>query len=946
MSRQQSTTRSGVLCSSRNSRNRTLRLEQLEPRQLLAVVTLNADADTNIEESGPNDIEGGLGRMQVRSRDVVGSGRQHISYVRFDLSGYEEVTNASFSVTTSNGTNWPSGEVQVYGLNDVIGNTPQTWIESGAGGLSYNSSGAEVPGDGDTTTQDLGSIGSTGVENLWALGDLPANSGGSGQTVSFSSAELDNFLSSRVGNLATLLIVGADGTDNELLLATKETGGGTDGPKLSFDIEIGPLPARQMESLDRGMIAMRRSTSEVYVGWRMLGTDPTDVAFNLYRSTDGAAAVRLNSTPLTQTTDYVDTTANLSLSNEYFVRPVVLGVELAHSDTFILPANATVEQHLTVPLQRPAGGTVSLPAGSQNPGGLSYTYNANDSSVADLDGDGQYEIILKWDPSNSKDPSQEGFTGNTLVDAYRLDGSLLWRIDLGRNIRSGAHYSQIVAYDLDGDGRAEVVMKTADGTIDGEGTVIGDGAADWRDTFSGGGDRYGRILSGPEYFTVFDGLTGAALDTVNFVPARGAVSSWGDTHGNRQGRFQATVAYLNGVTPSIVWNRGYANPQSGRNARNEVAAFDYAGGDLSLRWHFEAATNGANADYVGQSAHSITVGDVDFDGKDEIITGASALDDDGSLLYNTNLGHGDALHLSDMDPSRPGLEVFMPHERPSEYGNAGGEFRDARTGELIFGIPATNDVGRGVAADIDPNSPGYEMWATTSGAGDRYIYSTSGQQLYETPGGMPYNFVVWWDADFSRELLDGTTISKWTSPGRTNLVSPGQGGINNSSGLSSNNGTKSTPTLAGDILGDWREEVIWRRSDNSALEIWSTTIEATNRFYTLMHDSQYRSAIAWQNSGYNQPPHPSFFLGTDMAGQPEANIFTVSANPNPDADFDQDGDVDRDDLSVWQQTYGTNQPQGLLPGDATSDGLVAGSGFPRVAAVGWGSGQRAAHRLK
>lgn len=904
---------------------RSLQFESLEPRQLLTTLTLGAHADTNIEESGPNDIEGGLTRMQVRSRDVAGSGRQHLSYVRFDLSSVGEVDGATFSVVTQNATNWLSGQVQVYGLNDVAGNTPQNWVEAGASGLSYNSSGDEVPGDGDTTTQDLGSIGTSGTERLWQLGALPANLSGSGQKIDFSSTELDNFLTSRIGEFATLLIVGADGTDRELIFSTKETGTGSARPELTFtDTDnVGqpqtPPPPRQVEDLNRGVVAVRSAAAETYVGWRMLGTDPSDVAFDLYRSAGGGAAVKLNPTPLTQTTDFVDNTANVALDNTYFVRPIIAGVELAPSESFTLEGNAPVQQYLNVPLQIPAGGTT--------PDAVQYTYDANDASVGDVDGDGEYEIILKWDPSNSTDNSTPEYTGNTYIDAYKLDGTRLWRIDLGRNVRSGPHYSPFIVYDLDGDGKAELVARTAEATIDGVGTVIGDANADYRNSS-------GYVLTGPEYLTAFDGETGAMLDSIPFKPARGSVASWGDTYGNRVDRFQATIAYLDPDRPSMVWARGYARPQAGLNARNEVAAFDYRNGQLSLRWLFETATNGANPGYVGQTAHSVTVGDVDNDGRDEVITGAAALDDDGTLLYNTGLGHGDALHLSDMDPSRPGLEVFMPHERPSEYGSAGGEFRDAATGELLFGIPATNDVGRGVAADIDPNSPGYEMWATTNapGGGPRYVYSASGQQLYPqlSPSSqMPVNFVTWWDADLSRELLDFTTISKWNSPGRTNFdLDPGTPGTQAAApNAASNNGTKKTPSLQADILGDWREEVIWRRADNTALQIFTTIIPANNRFYTLMHDTQYRAAIAWQNSGYNQPPHPSFFLGTGMGTPPVANIEVVSANPVLVGDFDLDDDVDADDLIVWEQTYSTTQENGYLPGDADRDQDVDGSDF-------------------
>jgi hypothetical protein len=498
----------------------------------------------------------------------------------------------------------------------------------------------------------------------------------------------------------------------------------------------------------------------------------------------------------------------------------------------------------------------------------------------------------------------------------------------------------MLVYDLDGDGRAEVTLKTAEATTDAAGTVIGDPAADYRNSS-------GYVLSGPEYLTVFDGFHGTIIDSVEFEPERGSVSSWGDSYGNRVDRFQATIAYLDGVHPSLVWGRGYAGPQGGFNARNEVAAYDFVDGELVVRWVFEAATNGQNPGYVGQSAHSITVGDVDGDGRDEIITGASALDDDGTLLYNTGLGHGDALHMSDMDPSRPGLEVFMPHESRSAYESqgrdAGGELRNAATGELLMQIPSNDDVGRGVAADIDPNHPGYEFWATTN-QGTRMVYNVQDGPIYETPGNMFYNFVVWWDADLTRELLDGTTISEWNNPGRSNFdLNPGQGGTQQyAPNASSNNGSKSTPALSADILGDWREEVIWRRSDNAALEIFTTIIPSTDRFYTLMHDSQYRAAIAWQNSGYNQPPHPSFFFGADMDAPPTPKIYlaggldgdynddgvvnsadyivwrnSLESQTNMAADGNHNSIIDQGDFDVWRQNYGNTAPEAPAVGSGT-----------------------------
>lgn len=618
---------------------------------------------------------------------------------------------------------------------------------------------------------------------------------------------------------------------------------------------------RQMEYLNRGIVAVRRATNQVYVGWRLLGTDPTNIAFNVYRSADGVAPVKLNASPLGTTTDFVDSTANVSVTNAYFVRPVIGGVEQDASESFVLAANSAVQQFLNVPLQIPAGGAT--------PTGENYTYNANDASVGDLDGDGRYEIVLKWDPSNAKDNSQSGYTGNVYVDAYRLDGTRLWRIDLGRNIRAGAHYTQFMVYDLDGDGRAEVAMKTAPGTVDGQGDHVLLGSdnpsADYR-------NAAGYVLAGPEYLTVFNGLTGAELSTVPYLVPRHPTTQnpsgsqldavWGDDYGNRVDRFLAGVAYLDGVRPSLVMARGYYT-------RTTLATWDFRDGQLTQRWLFDTrAGRGGLPAYEGQGDHSLSIADVDADGKDEIIYGAMVLDDTGTGLYSTGLGHGDAQHVSDMLPSRPGLEVFSVHESPGSYQNKGAELRDARTGEILFGIPANNDVGRGVAADIDPNSPGYEMWATTNdpNGGARYVYSATGQQLYQTPGNMFYNFVVWWDADLTRELLDGTTISEWNNPGRQNFdLNPGQSGQQNAPNASSNNGSKSTPALSADILGDWREEVIWRRSDNSALMIFTTIIPAANRLATLMHDPQYREAIAWQNVAYNQPPHPSFFLGAGMA---------------------------------------------------------------------------------
>jgi rhamnogalacturonan endolyase len=605
-----------------------------------------------------------------------------------------------------------------------------------------------------------------------------------------------------------------------------------------------------MENLGRGVVAIRQNATNVYVGWRLLGTDSSNVSFNLYRSS-GGTTVLLNPVPLTDTTNYVDTGADLTQTNAYFVSSIVNGTEQPASAAFTLPANAAEQPYLNVSLQIPSGGTT--------PDGEAYTYTANDASVGDLDGDGEYEIILKWDPSNSKDNSQGGYTGNVYLDAYKLDGTRLWRIDLGRNIRAGAHYTQFMVYDLDGDGKSEIACKTAPGTVDGQGQDVilaGDNPnADYRNSS-------GYVLSGPEYLSVFNGLSGAAMATVSYNPPRGTVNDWGDNYGNRVDRFLAGVAYLDGKRPSLVMARGYYT-------RAFVAAWDWRDGQLTNRWNFDTGHTGTSNPYSnwrGQGAHSLTIGDVDGDGRDEITYGAAAIDDDGSGLYSTLLGHGDALHMSDMDPTRPGQEVWMVHEDPGSYGPNGVEFRDAKTGALIFGVSGEGaDVGRGVTGDIDPRFLGNEMWGSRGG-----LRSTSGALITSSrPSQM--NFMVWWDGDLLREILDNTTIFKWNW--NTNTSSP----LLAPAGLSSNNSTKATPALSADILGDWREEVIWRTADNTALRIYTTTIPATNRIYTLMHDHQYRTAIAWQNTAYNQPPHPSFYIGEGMATPPPPDIVTSLA---------------------------------------------------------------------
>ncbi|MET9759224.1 rhamnogalacturonan lyase [Streptomyces sp. NPDC006372] len=582
--------------------------------------------------------------------------------------------------------------------------------------------------------------------------------------------------------------------------------------------------ARQAEKLDRGVVSVHTGSGNL-VSWRWLGTDPDDVSFNVYR-----AGTKVNSTPLTGTTNFFHSGAPAQA--DYTVRAIVNGTEQGDS----VHAIQFRTGYKDVPISPPAGGTT--------PDGVAYTYEANDASVGDLDGDGALDLVLKWQPTNAKDNSQSGYTGNTIVDGVKLDGTRLWRVDLGRNIRSGAHYTQFQVYDYDGDGKAEVAMKTADGTTDGTGAVIGSSSADHRNSS-------GYVLAGPEFLTMFNGRTGKAMQSVDYVPARGTVSSWGDSYGNRVDRFLAGTAYLDGSRPSLIMARGYYT-------RTVIAAWDWRNGSFTRRWTFDTnSSSNSGKGYDGQGNHGLSVADVDADGKDEIVYGAMAVDDNGSGLWTTKLGHGDAAHVGDLNPSRAGLEYFKVSENS---GSPGSWMADARTGQILWQTASGGDNGRGVAADIYAGSPGAEAWS----ARDTTLRSATGASLGREPSSI--NFLSWWDGDPVRELLDGTRIDKYGTSGDTRLLT--------GSGVHSNNGTKATPSLSGDVLGDWREEVIWPTSDNTALRIYSTPYETSTKITTLLHDTQYRTALAWQNTAYNQPPHPSFFIGNGMAAAPRPTVYT------------------------------------------------------------------------
>lgn len=581
----------------------------------------------------------------------------------------------------------------------------------------------------------------------------------------------------------------------------------------------------KMESLGRGVSAVRTDDGHVAVSWRFLTSDPDDQAFDVYRN-----GRKVNSKPLNGAT-WLSVADNGGSEAKYTVKPLKGGAE----GSYTLSAGQPVG-YLPIPLDKPDLGV--------DPFGKEYFYTANDASVGDVDGDGEYEIILKWDPTNAHDNAHDGFTGPTLIDCYKLDGTKLWRIDLGENIRSGAHYIHPMVYDLDGDGKAEVVLRTADGTMDSRKTIIGDRRADYR-------NMKGRVVAGPEYLTVFNGATGEAMATVDYIPERGQLKDWGDGYANRSDRFLAAIAYLDGERPSVVMCRGYYT-------RSVLAAFDWDGRELKTKWVFDSNTPGNEA-YGGQGNHNLRVADVDGDGCDEIIYGQMTVDHDGKGLYSTGMYHGDAMHLvSDIDNNR--YYIWGCHENRKD----GTSLRDARTGKVMFQYKSDKDIGRCMAADIDPTHIGVELWSPNTGGVRSFegeLISPAHQYKGETHAHVPVNFAVWWDGDLLREMLDKNIISKYdwnTGDCEPLLVMEG---------TTWNNGTKANPCISGDILGDWREEVVMRTPDSKELRVYMTPYPTDYRFHTFMLDPAYRVSVANENVAYNQPPEPGFYFGPDLKGR-------------------------------------------------------------------------------
>lgn len=585
---------------------------------------------------------------------------------------------------------------------------------------------------------------------------------------------------------------------------------------------------KRMEKLNRSVISAHAKNGNL-ISWRLLATDNEQTIFKLWKN----GKEMLGEFTTDQATNYFD---NGGTASDWYTIDVHVGdecTEFAQASTNFTNTNSGQSgAYMDIKLQQPADLTM--------PDGSVCSYSPNDCSVGDVDGDGEYELFVKWYPSNAQDNSKGGYTGNIYIDCYKLSGTRLWRVDLGHNVRAGAHYNQFLVYDFDGDGIAELICKTSDGTVDGTGNVIGDKNADYRASS-------GYILTGNEFLTLFDGATGKALDTIDYKPGRGNVSDWGDNYGNRVDRFTACVAYLDGQNPYACFGRGYYT-------RAAMTAYTVQNGKLKEYWAFDTGHNSSVKGYGDGNHHSMGA-DVDGDGKDEVVLGSAVIDDNGKLLYTSGLGHGDAIHIGDFDPTNPGVEIFMCHEE--EKSGFGISLRDGKTGKLLFKEDGAGDTGRCIADNLIAGNGGAEMIGSHNGN----VYSCTGdhKQVLSwseiTKWGQ--NSVVYWTDTAERAVLDRTMADQY-----------GKGRVFTGDGAGYNNASKSNACITADIMGDWREEMLFPVGSDT-IRVFTTTYTTEYNLYTLMHNPQYRIQTAAQNNGYNQPPHTDFYLDSVEYTRPE-----------------------------------------------------------------------------
>ena len=638
----------------------------------------------------------------------------------------------------------------------------------------------------------------------------------------------------------------------------------------------------------RGVVALPAQGGGIFVSWRMMPSDENaSTVYQILRN-DEVIADLDNS----EATSWVD--AEGTTTDRYAVR-VIQEREVMETSQAQTPWS---DIYVTAKLDRPDGGITATKE--------SYTYYPGDCCIADVDGDGQSELLMKWNPTNLHDNSKTGQTGPVILDCYKLpvlDGSdnvqRLWRINLGTNIRAGEHYTQPVFYDLDGDGCAELVCKTAPGSTDADGRYVSDAATDddIRGITTNTTNLYasGVIKRGEELLTVFSGKTGKALHTVWYNPNRAgtlggsasypSTDFWGDNYANRSERYLSCVAYLNGQdhNPSAIFCRGYYT-------RAYLWAVDWDGTSLTTRWlsastsktemsvtditgqtqtrTYNSSTSGIGIGYTvyGNGAHNLAVGDVDGDGCDEIFYGAATIDNDGWLLYSTGYGHGDATHLGDFDPDREGMEYYMVHEEGPHYGY---HLCDASTGEILVEATSADDNGMGTIGDLDGTRRGSEFWS----AADTYLYNIKGKRIASMGSARPHKFRIYWDGDAQEELLYAATVDKW-NPTKQSLEHQIQfGNYGNSTGTGDSG--KPWVCLQADMLGDWREEVVlWNKKDSCTLNIFTTNIPTPHKVPWLMTDHVYEMGIVWQHTGYNMPPHLSYYLDDRLTGYDASEFVT------------------------------------------------------------------------
>jgi rhamnogalacturonan endolyase len=609
------------------------------------------------------------------------------------------------------------------------------------------------------------------------------------------------------------------------------------------------VSAAAVEKLDRGLIALRTDESSVYLGWRFLGTDPAGRVFNVYRSTDGGAAVKLNETPMMSGTNFVDATAKLDQPNAWWITGVALPRGRAPEEGEILArvelsANAPVRPYVAIKLQ-----------------GDNTTFQK--VGLADLDGDGKLDFIIKQ-PSAGLDPGTTGFSPDTYkIEAYRHDGTFLWRKDLGWNMNMGIWWTPYIVWDFDGDGKAEVALKTAPFAATREESLV-----------EKDGPARGFVVKGEEYCSILDGMTGEEVTRVDWV-ARGDQRDWGDNQGNRVNRNQIGLAYLDGKNASLLVCRG-------TYTRMVVDAYNFKNRKLEKVWRWDGDKE--SPPIRAQGSHTMKVADVDGDGRDEIVLGSVALRPDGKVLWNLGLGHPDVMYMTDVVPTRPGLEIALGYE--VKLDRNGICLVDARTGEIIWGHPykTTHIHDQGMFGDFVPEIPGMEFYSAEQDGTGKWLYSAAtGELLGEMDLGGLSPRAIWWDETPTKAYIPGRTFGGGRG-GRGGAT--GGGGTGERGGATKAASTTGAPATAGpgpgrggfgfagpssilkfggkkvgefegrlvsiaDVMGDWREEIIV--SLPGELRIYTSTIPTPRRRPALMEDPLYRKDVALQTMGYFYP---------------------------------------------------------------------------------------------